>query len=209
MQSPMKTPPSKILIATRNQGKIREIQDLVGGLAIAFLSLSDMGNLPDVVEDGETFEENALKKARLISTWTGLATLADDSGLCIDALDGRPGVHSARYAGSHSSDEEKWGKILAEMKGVPNEKRTAHFVCVLALVDPSGQEDLFKGTCQGLITTEPRGKGGFGYDPIFYFEEAGLTFGEMDRRSKNLVSHRGHALGHFAAYLRRLAAAAG
>jgi XTP/dITP diphosphohydrolase len=202
----MKTAPPTILIATRNQGKIREIQDLVRGLPVAFLSLSDLADVPDVVEDGETFEENALKKARLISSSTGLVTLADDSGLCVDALDGRPGVHSARYAGNHSSDEEKWRKILSEMEGLPNEKRSAQFVCVLALVDPPGLEELFRASCHGFITSEPRGKGGFGYDPIFYFEEARLTFGEMDRHSKNLVSHRGLALAQFSAYLKRLAA---
>ncbi len=199
----MKTIPTKILIATRNQGKVKEISELLKDLPVTFLSLSDVEDVPEVNEDGDTFEENALKKARSIASATGLVTLADDSGLCIDALDGRPGVHSARYAGNNASDEDKWCKILGEIHDVPDELRSARFVCVLALVDPARTEILFRGTCEGIITREPRGIGGFGYDPIFYFEGTGRTFSEMDLHSKNLVSHRGHALREFAAYLRQ------
>lgn len=196
--------PDKILIATTNQGKVAEIRDLVKELSVEFLSLSDMSGIPEVVEDGATFEENALKKARVIAYSTGMATLADDSGLCVDALDGRPGVLSARYAGENASDEEKYTRILEEMQGVPDAARSARFVCALALVAPDGEEKLFRGVCEGRITREPRGTSGFGYDPIFYFEKAGRTFAEMDMESKNCVSHRGLALKEFAEFLRKL-----
>ncbi len=197
--------PDKILIATTNQGKVQEIRNLVKGLPALFLSLSEVPGISEVVEDGATFEENALKKARMMAYSTGIVTLADDSGLCVDALDGRPGVHSARYAGDNASDEEKYLRVLDEMEGVPDSERSARFVCALALVAPDGEEKLFRGVCEGRITREPRGSSGFGYDPIFYFQEAGCTFAEMDRESKNRVSHRGRALRQFAEYLRRIA----
>lgn len=197
----MKGKQPTIVVATQNSGKIIELRELVRELPITFLSLTDFNAVPEIIEDGETFEENAVKKARLTSSWTGLAALADDSGLCIDALDGRPGVFSARYAGENASDEERFQKILEEMRDVPEEYRSARFVCVLALAAPSGKVALFRGDCEGRITTEPRGSSGFGYDPIFYFERCGHTFGEMDKRSKNRVSHRGRALRKFATYL--------
>jgi XTP/dITP diphosphohydrolase len=197
--------PDKVLIATTNQGKIQEIRNLVKGLPALFLSLSEVPGIPEVVEDGDTFEENALKKARMMAYATGIVTLADDSGLCVDALDGRPGVHSARYAGDNASDEERYLRLLEEMEDVPDPARSARFVCVLALVAPDGEEKLFRGVCEGRITRDPQGSSGFGYDPIFYFEEAGCTFGEMDRESKNRVSHRGRALRQFAEFLRKLA----
>ncbi len=193
--------PDRILIATTNLGKVKEIRDLVKDLPVMFLALTDVGDVPDVVEDGDTFEENALKKARLIAEATGLATLADDSGLCIDALDGRPGVLSARYAGENATDEEKYLRVLEEMRNVPDDRRSARFVCALAIASPDGREKLFLGVCDGRITREPRGTGGFGYDPIFYYEEAGCTFAEIDRESKNRVSHRGRALRELAKYL--------
>jgi XTP/dITP diphosphohydrolase len=193
--------PQKILIATKNKGKVKEISELVKDFPLEFLSLADIPETVDVVEDGETFEENALKKARELARITGLVTLADDSGLCVDALDGRPGVLSARYAGETASDEEKCLRILEEMRSVPDSKRTARFVCVLALVDPNGEEKIFRGACEGRIIRELKGKEGFGYDPIFLFEEAGCTFAEMDRQSKNEVSHRGRALRQFVDFL--------
>jgi len=196
--------PDKILIATTNQGKVQEIRNLVKGLPALFVSLSEVPGIPEVVEDGATFEENALKKARTMAYSTGIVTLADDSGLCIDALDGRPGVHSARYAGDHASDEEKYLRVLEEMEGIPDSERSARFVCALALVAPDGEEKLFRGVCEGRITREPRGSSGFGYDPIFYFEEAECTFAEMGGESKNRVSHRGRALRQFADFLRGL-----
>jgi len=197
----MENLPERILIATRNPGKVQEIGDLTKDLPIVFFSLSDVADAPEVVEDGLTFEENALKKAHTLAAATGMVTLADDSGLCIDALDGRPGVLSARYAGERASDAEKCIRILQEMENVPDHARTARFVCAMALVTPEGEEKMFRGSCEGKITREPRGTGGFGYDPIFYFEEVGCTFSEMDRQSKNRVSHRGRALRAFARFL--------
>jgi len=204
----MQTIPAKILIATRNQGKVREILDLVRDLHVDFLSLTDVGPVPEVEEDRPTFEENARKKARVIADFTGIVTLADDSGLCIDALNGRPGVKSARYAGESASDAEKCARVLHEMTNVPDALRTARFICVLALAFPNSETILFKAACEGRITHEPLGSQGFGYDPIFYFEPAGSTFAQMDRQAKNEVSHRGQALRQFAAYLKRLAAKA-
>lgn len=199
----MPSVPQKILIATKNQGKVKEISDLVGDLPIEFVSLTEFPNAPDVLEDGETFEDNALKKARTLAEATGLTTLADDSGLCVDSLGGRPGVLSARYAGESASDEEKCARILEEMREVPDSERTARFVCVLALVDPRGRQNTFKGVCAGRIIRELRGRRGFGYDPIFLYEEQGLTFAEMDMQSKNRVSHRGRALREFSEFLRQ------
>ncbi len=197
----MKNAPAKILVATRNNGKINEIRAILQNISIELLSLNSFPELPDVVEDGETFEENALKKARVMALATGIAALADDSGLCVDALNGRPGVLSARYAGEGASDEEKCARILEEMKDVPDVSRTARFICVLALIAPNGYEKLFKGACEGKIIREMRGSGGFGYDPIFYYPGSGLTFAEMDREAKNRVSHRGRALREFRNYL--------
>ncbi len=197
----MKKAPSQILISTRNQGKVDEIAAIMKGFPTEFLSLADVSDVPEVTEDGETFEENAIKKALIVAESTGIVTLADDSGLCIDALNGRPGVMSARYAGETASDAEKCATVLAEMQEVPDELRTARFVCVLALATPEGDLKLFRGACEGTITREARGKAGFGYDPIFYYPEIGCTFAQMDRDTKNRVSHRGKALEQLAAYL--------
>ncbi len=188
----------QIVVATRNEGKVREIADLTAQLNITFLSMNAFPEIPDVEEDGFTFEDNALKKAQTISEATGLPTLADDSGLVVNALNGRPGVHSSRYAGENASDEDKYRKILHEMRNVSDELRTARFVCVLAFVSPDGARHVFHAECEGFITREPRGAGGFGYDPIFFYEPAGMTFGEMSREDKNKVSHRGNALRMFA-----------
>lgn len=204
--NPMKTLPDRIIIATRNRGKVNEIRDLVRGMPVAFLSLDDVPAVPDVVEDGRTFEENALKKARAVAHATRLTAIADDSGLCVDALDGRPGVLSARYGGESATDEEKCRAILGELRDVPDFDRTARFVCALALVQPGGDEHLFVESCEGRIITELRGAQGFGYDPIFLYEPAGLTFAEMDREAKNQVSHRGRALRGLAAFLTEVAA---
>jgi XTP/dITP diphosphohydrolase len=197
----MKNVPTKILIATGNRGKVREINDLINDLPVRLLSFADLDDVPEVEEDGLTFEENALKKARTLAQLTGLVTLADDSGLCVDALEGRPGVLSARYGGENASDEEKCLRILEELREVPGELRTARFVCVIALVDPADDEKLFRGVCEGRITREPTGSEGFGYDPVFYFPEAGCTFAQMDRDAKNRVSHRGRALRLLMDYL--------
>lgn len=203
----MQTVPRRILIATANQGKVKEIRDLVHDLPIEFLSLADVENPPDVEEDQDTFEGNALKKAHALAKATGMVSLADDSGLCVDALDGRPGVHSARYAGEGKTDAEKCLYLLREMSTIPDDRRTARFVCVIALVTPSGEEHLFRGTCEGRILRELHGTAGFGYDPIFFYEPAKCTFAEMDRQAKNQVSHRGRALREVAKFLEQVAGA--
>jgi XTP/dITP diphosphohydrolase len=174
---------------------------MVRELPLEFLSLDDVPDAPEVEEDGNTFEHNALKKARIISWTFGMPTLADDSGLCVDALGGKPGVFSARYGGEDASDEQKCLRILEEMKDVPDDRRTARFVCVLALATPEREQHFFRGFCEGRITHELRGSGGFGYDPIFFYADAGCTFAEMSRDAKNQVSHRGKALQLFFAYL--------
>ncbi len=186
--------PDKIVVATRNRSKVRELQELAKELPIRFLTLADFEGAPDVIEDGLTFEENALKKAREIFKFTKLPSLADDSGLCVNALDGRPGVLSARYVGENAPDETRYLKILEELKNVPEEARNAKFVCVLALVFESGEELLIRGECEGKISTTPVGSNGFGYDPVFFYEPLGMTFGQMDKDSKNEVSHRGRAM---------------
>ena len=200
----MKPIPDKIVLATKNLGKIKEMQDLVGDLSIEFLSLLDLQGIPDVIEDGETFEENALKKALNLAKATDLAALADDSGLCVNALGGRPGVHSARYAGEHATDEDRVKKLLVEMSDIPDAQRTAKFVCSIVLAWPDGENIKFRGVCNGQIIHEPRGSEGFGYDPVFLYEPLGLTFAEIDRYSKNKVSHRGQALREFSHYLEEL-----
>jgi XTP/dITP diphosphohydrolase len=200
----MKNLPDRLLIATQNDGKINEIRALLKDIPILLLSLSSFPDLPDVLEDGETFRENALKKARIIAHSSGIVTLADDSGLCIDALDGRPGVLSARYGVEGATDAEKCARILNEMEHVPEPLRTARFVCIIALVTPQGEEDVFEGMCEGKITRELRGTAGFGYDPIFYYPDYGCTFAEMDSEAKNNVSHRGRALSGFRNYLKEL-----
>lgn len=202
----MKTIPDRIVIATRNKGKVNEIRELVRNLPVEFLTLDDVPAAPEVVEDGCTFEENALKKAHAVARATGMTTIADDSGLTVDALDGRPGVLSARYGGDGATDEEKCLRILEELRDVPDAGRTSRFVCALALVEPGGQEHLFVETCEGRIIRELRGAHGFGYDPIFLYEPAGRTFAEMDREAKNQVSHRGRALRRLASFLADVAA---
>lgn len=193
---------AKLVIATENQGKIREIKLLLKSIAIEVLSLKDLDFQGNIVEDGITFEQNALKKARTISQSCGMMTLADDSGLCIDALGGRPGVLSARYGGANKSDFDKCMLILEEMKSVPAGERAAQFVCAVALVYPDGIEMVFVGKCEGRITFEPAGSNGFGYDPIFFYPEAGVTFAEMELKEKNKVSHRAKALEQFADYFK-------
>jgi XTP/dITP diphosphohydrolase len=193
--------PERIVVATGNEGKVREIRDLLQGLPVEWISLKDISSAPEVVEDGDTFEENALKKARALAQVTGLTAIADDSGLCVDALGGRPGVHSARYAGENASDTDKCSLLLSELENEPNEKRTARFVCVIAMVTPTGEEKLFRGECEGRIIREMRGRLGFGYDPVFYYEPAAATFAQIDREEKNRVSHRGKALKLFAEHL--------
>jgi len=188
----------KLLIATSNPGKRREMEALLTGLPVEVLTLADVSGLPDVVEDGATLEENAAKKACETARACGMHTVADDSGLFVDALGGRPGVRSARYAGGDSSPSALCGKLLAEMSGVSAGERGAHFQCCIAMSDPTGQVVLTaSGRCDGRITDRMRGERGFGYDAVFYFDAAGKTFAQLEPDRKNAVSHRGKALAEF------------
>jgi XTP/dITP diphosphohydrolase len=181
----------RLLFATTNAGKLRELRGLVGD-AVEVVSLADLPPLPDVVEDEGTLEGNALKKAREYARATGLPALADDSGLFVDALGGRPGVHSARYA--PGDDRARYEKLLTELSGVPDEKRTASFRCALALVKPGGGESKVEvGRCEGRIGHAPSGTHGFGYDPVFIVSDKGRTMAELAAEEKSAVSHRGAA----------------
>jgi XTP/dITP diphosphohydrolase len=189
----------RLVFATRNRGKVAELRQLLAGVEVEVLSLDDLDvTVPEVVEDGDTFAANAAKKAREVSRATGLPALADDSGLEVDALDGAPGVISARYAGEPSDDEANNDKLLAAMAGVPDERRGARFRAALALADvtgPLGEAVLLaEGACEGQILHERRGDGGFGYDPLFYVPELGATFAEMGIGSKQDRSHRAQAM---------------
>ena len=179
----------RLLFATTNAGKLRELRGLVGE-GVEVVSLKDLPPLPEPREDGETFEENALKKARAYCEATGLPALADDSGLCVDALGGRPGVHSARYA--EGDDRARYEKLLGELTGVPEAQRTAHFVCVLCFLVPGGEPRFERGECEGRIGHAPRGAHGFGYDPVFLLT-ADKTMAELTSEQKASISHRGAA----------------
>ena len=191
----------QVLVATRNRGKMKEIGAYLSGSVEELLCLADMPELPDTVEDGATFAENALKKAREASVATGLPVIADDSGLTVDALNGQPGVISARYAGEPSDDDANNRKLLQELTGVPAERRAAAFVCVLAFVHPDGTEALFEGRIEGRILETPCGAGGFGYDPLLLIEDHNATMAELSVEEKNRISHRGQALCKFRAFL--------
>ncbi len=183
-----------LVIATKNRNKLEEIRQILAGTGLRVLGSADIQALPDVVEDGLTFEENARKKALTIAKLTGRLTLADDSGLVVDALNGRPGVLSARYSGENATPAENNQKLLEELKDIPMKKRTARFVCVMALARPSGKVSVVEGRAEGLITSELRGREGFGYDPLFLVPEKGKTFAEMTSTEKNRISHRAVAL---------------
>lgn len=191
----------QLLVATRNRGKIKEIGAYLDGCVEELLCLADMPHLPDTVEDRDTFAGNALKKAREASVATGLPVIADDSGLIVDILGGEPGVRSARYAGEQGNDEANNRKLLQELAGVPDKKRTAAFVCVLAFVHPDGCEKLFEGRIEGRILETPRGAGGFGYDPLLLIEDHDATMAELSVKEKNRISHRGQALRSFREFL--------
>lgn len=183
----------KIVVGTRNSGKIVEIREALAGLPFDIIGLPDQG-IPDAEETGTTFEQNAVLKARHYAGYTGEYCLADDSGLEVDALQGEPGVYSARYAGEGASDTDNNNKLLQELQAVPQERRTARFRSVLALVGPNERLLLADGVCEGLLLTAPRGTGGFGYDPLFWLPEYQQTLAEMTVKEKNAVSHRGNAL---------------
>ncbi|MEI6207670.1 MAG: XTP/dITP diphosphatase [Desulfuromonadales bacterium] len=192
----------KLLFATRNQGKIKEIQGLLEGLVETVICSTDVAGLPDTVEDGMTFEENALKKAREASTYAGLPVLADDSGLMVDALGGRPGIYSARFAGEGAGDGANNARLLKELKGVETGRRRAAFVCALAFVTPGGVERIFSGRVDGYIIDTPQGNGGFGYDPLFLVDGFDRTMAELELEEKNLISHRGQAFRLFRDYVK-------
>jgi XTP/dITP diphosphohydrolase len=182
-----------LVIATRNPGKTVEIKDLLKDFPIHIKNLDDFGPTPPVVEDGDTFDENAYKKASFVSKILGYPALADDSGLVVEALGGAPGVYSARYAGENASDVQRFTKLLDEMKGQTNRK--AAFKCVISLAVPTGAALTYEASCEGMIAEKPAGDGGFGYDPVFYYPPLKKTFGELSREEKGRISHRGKALG--------------
>ncbi len=183
----------KLLLATNNQGKIREYKSLLKTIPLELVTLADEGITTVVDEVGESLEENARLKATFLAAESKLLTLADDSGLEVDALGGEPGRLSARYAGEGASDRERVRYLLARLENVPWQKRSARFRCVIALATPGGRVELCSGECRGFITFEPKGEQGFGYDPIFYLPELGKTMAELPLEVKNRVSHRGQA----------------
>ncbi len=184
----------RIIFATKNQNKMREIREILGDLGWEILSMEEAGIDVEIEENGETFEENALLKAQAVAALCDDIVLADDSGLEIDALDGGPGIYSARYAGEDTPFEVKNQLLLALIDGVPHEERTARFVCAVAAVVPGHEPIVVRGTFEGTIAEEPAGENGFGYDPIFYVEERGCTSAELSPEEKNAMSHRGNAL---------------
>ena len=187
----------RLILATANEHKVREIRELLADVDIAVAHLGELADPPELSESGATFAENAREKARAVAHVTGELALADDSGLMVDALGGAPGVRSARYAGEGASGVELCAKLLREMANVPDAERAARFVCALSLCAPEGEVGRWEGRVAGVITREPRGEGGFGYDPVFHYPPDGLTFAQMAAERKNAVSHRGHALTAF------------
>lgn len=194
-----------IVLATRNTGKAGEIVATLCLADVKFLTLQDFPPMPEIEEDGATFEENALKKARAVARHCNCVALADDSGLEVDALNGLPGIKSARFAGEGATDAENNGRLVELMQSVPAGKRGARFVCVLALADPSGEEKVVRGECEGRILESPRGTGGFGYDPLFFYPPLGKTFAELLPEEKNRVSHRARALERLSPHIYEIA----
>lgn len=189
----MSTKMVKLLIATNNPGKVREYEELLAGLPVELTCPAREALDIEVAEIGRSFAENARLKATAYARASGLLTLADDSGLEVDALGGEPGIHSARYAGKGASDEERYRLLLEKLRGVPWEERTARFRCVIAVATPEGQVHTAEGTCEGIIAFAPKGEHGFGYDPIFYLQEYGMTMAELPPETKNKISHRARA----------------
>jgi len=183
----------KIVFASGNEGKVKEIKEMLEGMGIELVSLKDYADVPEIVEDGKSFLENALKKARIISSFTGETVLADDSGLQVDVLGGEPGIYSARYAGDKANDDDNINLLLAKLKDIPQEKRTASFCCALVLYKVDGSYDSFESKWKGLIIDDRRGSNGFGYDPVFFDPELKKTAAELPPEIKNRVSHRGQA----------------
>lgn len=194
----------EIVVATRNAGKLHEFRDLAKGLGLHLRSLDEFEEAAEVEETGASFQANALLKARAAAEATGLWAIADDSGLCVDALDGAPGIRSARFA--PGSDAERWKKLLEALAEVPTERRTARFVCALALASPGGQSMIEEAACEGRIAWAPRGAHGFGYDPVFEVADdpSGRTMAELSTAEKRAVSHRGRAFESLRPHLVRL-----
>ena len=183
----------ELVLATRNRHKGEELAALLGDLGIRIRTLDEFPGVPDVLEDGSTCEANAVKKATEIAAATGLPAVADDTGLEVDALNGRPGVYAARYAGEHATYEDNWRKLLRELSGVPRERRTARFMTVAAIALPLNGVEIATGQLEGLIAEEPAGSRGFGYDPVFFVPELGKTLAELSADEKNCISHRAKA----------------
>lgn len=191
----------QFVLATKNQKKLLEMQRILEGLGIMVKSLNDFPDCPDVIEDADSFEGNAIKKAIEVAKHTGLIAISDDSGLEVEALGGAPGVYSARYAGEKATDEQNCQKLLQALKGIPADKRQARFVSVIALADSKGVIKTFYGFVQGTIGFEPKGSNGFGYDPLFYPLGYDKTFAELTSAQKDSLSHRGMALRLLRDYL--------
>ena len=184
----------RLILASKNRHKAQEMQEILGDkITLITQDEAGVGNL-EVIEDGDTFEANAIKKAKTVMEATGLPCIADDSGLCVDALGGAPGIYTARFAGEGATDDQNIQKLLAELDGVEQEKRTARFVCVIALCVPGKEPQTFRGECEGIILTEKHGENGFGYDPVFYVEQFGKAMAELPSEVKNSISHRSRAL---------------
>lgn len=197
--------PPLLVLGTRNRKKREEIVEILGDLPLELADLTRWPDLPEVVEDGATFEANARKKAIEVARALGHWVLAEDSGLVVPGLNGRPGVYSARYAGKQGDDEANNDRLLAELKPLPDDRRAAYYICTVALADPSGEvKTVVEGRCHGLIVNERRGTGGFGYDPLFLVPEYHRTFGELSARVKHALSHRARALALLRPALREL-----
>jgi len=194
----------RLLIATHNKGKVAEYKSLLADLPLAVTWLDEVGITEDVEETEDSFTGNAILKARHYAGISGLWTWADDSGLEIDALDGRPGVYSARYGGKGLDDAGRYGKVLGEMVDVPDDQRTARFRCVVALAQPQGKVETCDGTLEGVIAREPKGSNGFGYDPIFYIPSFNASLAELERGIKNEISHRAEAAAKARVLLARM-----
>jgi len=195
--------PVRIVLATANAGKVLELREALADREVELLSATEAGVHRFPPEEGDSYEANALVKAGHVATETGLPALADDSGLEVDALDGAPGLYSARFGGDELGDGERIAYLLARMRAVPDDERTARFVSVLVLATPAGEVRTFEGRCEGTILHGPRGSGGFGYDPVFWSAELGKGFGQTSQTEKRTVSHRGRALERFVAWLDR------
>ena len=199
------TKPAKLLIATNNRGKLKEYAGLLGGLPFQLVTLAEAGIAADIQETGSSMAENAVQKATACATLSGLTTLADDSGLEVDALGGEPGPLSRRYAGENVSDRERNEYLLGKLQGIPWEKRGGRFRCVIAIATPGGKVETCEGVCEGIIALDSKGEGGFGYDPIFQLPEPGRRMAELTLEEKNRISHRARAAEKARAILQRLA----